>query len=62
MRDVTPRIMGLLKTRIEHLILKISRLAPNDSSLRGLPNMANVAGRIVDTVANRPAPRHSDAY
>ncbi|KAH8884896.1 hypothetical protein GQ53DRAFT_660637 [Thozetella sp. PMI_491] len=60
-RDVTPRIMGLLKTRIEHLILKISRFAPNDSSLRGLTNMATVAGRIVDTVVNR-GPRRSDAY
>ncbi len=52
--------MGVLKTRIEHLILQISRLAPNDSSLRSLTNMANVAGRITEMVGTRPGQRHSD--
>jgi hypothetical protein len=42
--------MSLMKTRIEHLFLRISRIAPNDPTLKNLTNMANVAGRINDIV------------
>lgn len=42
--------MSLLKTRIEHLVIRISRLAPNDPTLKNLSNMANVAGRINDMI------------
>ncbi|KAL1837098.1 hypothetical protein VTK73DRAFT_4826 [Phialemonium thermophilum] len=49
-REVTPKIMSLLKTRIEHLFARIHRIAPNDPTLKNLTNMANVAGRITDIV------------
>jgi predicted type IV restriction endonuclease len=52
LRDVTPKIMTLIKGRIEQLILHISRLAPSDPNLKTLSNMANVAGRIAETVRN----------
>jgi len=51
-REVTPRIMNLMKTRIETLLLDISRVAPHDSSLKTLHNLANVAGRIAETVSH----------
>ena len=50
MREVTPRIMTLIQTRVEQLMLRVSRLAPNDPTLKMLTNMANVARRIADTV------------
>lgn len=59
-REVTPKIMTLLKTRIEHLYLRISRIAPNDPILKTLTNMANVAGRINDTV--RAGSSHDTGY
>lgn len=50
MREVTPKIMGLIKGRVEQLFLRVSRLAPSDPTLKTLTNMANVAGRIAETV------------
>lgn len=55
-REVTPKIMGLLKTRIEHLFVRISRIAPNDPTLKSLTNMANVAGRINDIARSGGVP------
>jgi hypothetical protein len=49
-REVTPKIMTLLKTRIEHLFLRISRQAPHDPMLKILTNMANVVNRINEMV------------
>lgn len=49
LRDVTPKIMGVIKGRVEQLALRVSRLAPNDPTLKTLTNMANVAGRIAET-------------
>lgn len=42
--------MGLIKGRVEQLFLRVSRLAPSDPTLKTLTNMANVAGRIAETV------------
>jgi hypothetical protein len=50
LREVTPKIMGLIKGRVEQLFLRVSRLAPNDPTLKMLTNMANVAGRIAENV------------
>jgi hypothetical protein len=41
--------MGLIQSRVEQLFLRISRLAPNDPTLKSLTNMANVAGRIAES-------------
>ena len=59
LREVTPKIMGLLKSRIEQLFLRISRLAPNDPTLKNLTNMANVAGRIAESVQRSGGSRDS---
>ncbi|KAK3684081.1 hypothetical protein B0T22DRAFT_483868 [Podospora appendiculata] len=58
-RDVTPKIMSLLKTRIEQLLLDISRVAPHDQSLKTLANMVHVASRIAETVQQS---RHSSGH
>lgn len=42
--------MGLIKGRVEQLFIRVSRLSPSDPSLKMLTNMANVAGRIAETV------------
>jgi hypothetical protein len=60
-REVTPKIMTLLKSRIEDLLMGISRMAPNDQSLKSLANMANVAGRIADNVRARQNTGHHGA-
>ncbi|KAK0625856.1 hypothetical protein B0T14DRAFT_492289 [Immersiella caudata] len=54
-RDVTPKIMTLIKTRCEQLLVEISRYAPQDPHLKTLSSLAHVAGRIMDAVQ---APRH----
>lgn len=51
-RDVTPKIMTLMKTRVETLLLEISRVAPHDPSLKTLSNMAHVAGRIAESASH----------
>ncbi|KAB5582221.1 hypothetical protein GE09DRAFT_1074135 [Coniochaeta sp. 2T2.1] len=53
LREVTPKIMGLIQSRVEQLFLRVSRLAPNDPSLKMLTNMANVTGRIAETVKHQ---------
>ena len=45
--------MGLIQSRVEQLFLRVSRLAPNDPTLKMLTNMANVAGRIAETVKHQ---------
>ncbi|KAK0651058.1 hypothetical protein B0T16DRAFT_442635 [Cercophora newfieldiana] len=47
-REVTPKIMSLVKSRSEQLMMDISRIAPQDPSLKTLANLAHVAGRITD--------------
>lgn len=59
MREVTPKIMGLIKSRVEQLFLRVSRLAPNDPTLKMLTNMANVAGRIAENVQRSGGNRES---
>ncbi|KAH8902005.1 hypothetical protein BR93DRAFT_948328 [Coniochaeta sp. PMI_546] len=59
LREVTPKIMGLIKSRVEQLFLRVSRLAPNDPTLKMLTNMANVAGRIAENVQRSGGNRES---
>ncbi|OIW22925.1 hypothetical protein CONLIGDRAFT_637855 [Coniochaeta ligniaria NRRL 30616] len=59
LREVTPNIMGLIKSRVEQLFLRVSRLAPNDPTLKMLTNMANVAGRIAENVQRSGGSRDS---
>lgn len=61
-REVTPKIMTMLKTRIEQLFLDISRVAPHDASLKTLSNMSQVAGRIADSVQMRHGHIHGPAH
>lgn len=48
--------MTLLKTRVEQLLLDISRVAPHDPSLKTLSNMSQTAGRIAESVQMRHGP------
>ena len=57
-RSVTPKIMSLLKSRLEQLFLNISNMAPRDPVLKNITNMTNMATRIIDTV--RPGVRVSE--
>jgi len=58
-REVTPKIMTLIKGRIEKLIMEINRTHPQEALLKTLANLAHVAGRIVENVQTRhPALGH----
>jgi hypothetical protein len=61
-REVTPKIMTLLKTRIEQLFLEISRIAPHDPALKTLSNMSQIAGRIAESVQVRHGPMHAPGH
>lgn len=61
-REVTPKIMTLLKTRIEQLFLEISRIAPHDQSLKTLSNMSQIAGRIAESVQMRHGAMHAPGH
>jgi len=49
-RDVTPKIMRDLKSRIEQLLLDISRIAPHDPSIKTLSGLSQLASRIAESV------------
>ncbi|KAL2263307.1 hypothetical protein VTK26DRAFT_7360 [Humicola hyalothermophila] len=61
-REVTPKIMTLLKARIEQLFLDISRVAPHDTSLKTLSNMSQTAGRIAENVQLRHGAVHAPGH
>jgi hypothetical protein len=61
-REVTPKIMNLLKTRIEGLFLEISRIAPHDPVLKTLSNLSQVANRIAESVQMRHPPMHAPGH
>ncbi|KAK4239222.1 hypothetical protein C8A03DRAFT_14376 [Achaetomium macrosporum] len=61
-REVTPKIMTLLKTRIEGLFLEISRIAPHDPALKTLSSMSQIAGRIAESVQMRHGPMHAPGH
>jgi hypothetical protein len=49
-REVTPKIMGVVKQRLEQLFLAINNVAPRDPVLKNITNMAGLASRIIDVV------------
>lgn len=48
--NVTPRIMGLLKGRLEQLIVKISRISPSDPIIKKLTHLVHMVTQISETV------------
>jgi hypothetical protein len=48
--NVTPRIMGLLKGRLEQLIVKISRVSPSDAIIKKLTHMVHMVTQISEAV------------
>ncbi|KAL1837684.1 hypothetical protein VTJ49DRAFT_3510 [Mycothermus thermophilus] len=58
-REVTPKIMNLLKTRIEQLLIDISRIAPHDGAIKKLSSMSQVATRIAESVQMRHGTVHT---
>jgi len=45
--------MSVVKSRAEQLLIEISRVAPNDPSLKTLATLGHVASRISDAVQSR---------
>lgn len=48
MREVTPKIMTLIKNRTESLLMDINRVNPHDQALKVLHQITTYAGRIAD--------------
>ena len=59
-RDVTPRIMGVVVERCESLILRISSNNPSEPILKNLSQMVLTAKRILDATRGIPTGRYDD--
>lgn len=49
-REIAPRVMSLIKGRLEHVLVRISTLRPNDPILRNVSQMIEYTRKIVDTM------------
>lgn len=49
-REITPKVMSLLKGRLEHVFLRLSSTMPSDPALRNISNMTNLTQRITDSM------------
>ncbi|KAL1858175.1 hypothetical protein Daus18300_010057 [Diaporthe australafricana] len=49
-REITPKVMSLLKGRLEHIFLRLSSTVPSDPALRNISNMTNLTQRITDSM------------
>ncbi|KAJ0107754.1 hypothetical protein J7T55_000016 [Diaporthe amygdali] len=49
-REITPKVMSLLKGRLEHIFLRLSSTVPSDPALRNISTMTNLTQRITDTM------------
>ncbi|KLU88211.1 hypothetical protein MAPG_07198 [Magnaporthiopsis poae ATCC 64411] len=52
--QITPKILELIKTRIETVFMRISNTSANDSSLKNLAQMISLITRMVQQVKPRP--------
>ena len=59
-RDVTPRIMGVVVERCESLVLRISSNNPSEPMLKNLSQMVLTAKRILDASRGILAGRYDD--
>lgn len=49
-REVTPKVMSLIKGRLEHVLVRLSTMRPNDPILRNISQMIDYTRKIVDTM------------
>ncbi|KAI3398542.1 hypothetical protein diail_9066 [Diaporthe ilicicola] len=49
-REITPKVMSLLKGRLEHMFLRLSSTMPSDPALRNISTMTNLTQRITDSM------------
>ncbi|POS76281.1 hypothetical protein DHEL01_v205319 [Diaporthe helianthi] len=49
-REITPKVMSLLKGRLEHVFLRLSSSVPSDPALRNISNMTSLTQRITDSM------------
>ncbi|KAK4139608.1 uncharacterized protein C8A04DRAFT_32881 [Dichotomopilus funicola] len=61
-REVTPKIMTLLKTRIDQLLSEINRIAPHDQSVKTLSSMSSIAGRVAENAQLRHGSMHGPGH
>lgn len=50
MREITPKIMGILKSRVEQLFLRVSSVSAQDPVLKNMSRMVNLMNRITESV------------
>ncbi|KAG8163182.1 hypothetical protein KVR01_007660 [Diaporthe batatas] len=49
-REITPKVMSLLKGRLEHVFLRLSSTMPSDPALRNISSMTSLTQRITDSM------------
>lgn len=54
-REITPKVMSLLKGRLEHVFLRLNSTVPNDPALKNISIMTNLTQRITDSMRHGAA-------
>ncbi|KUI67252.1 hypothetical protein VM1G_02929 [Cytospora mali] len=49
-REITPKVMSLLKGRLEHIFMRLSSAVPNDPALKNISMMTSLTQRITDSM------------
>ncbi|KAK7746685.1 hypothetical protein SLS53_001871 [Cytospora paraplurivora] len=49
-REITPKVMSLLKGRLEHVFLRLNSTVPNDPALKNISMMTSLTQRITDSM------------
>lgn len=50
MREITPKVMSLIKSRLEHVFIRLNSSVPNDPALRNLSVMIDYTRKIADSM------------
>ena len=54
-REITPKILGHIKTRLEQVFMRISSVSPNDPGLKNLAQMSSIVEKIINQTVGRSA-------
>jgi len=60
--ELVPKIMGIYTQRLEHLLMRVSNVSPNDPTLKRLHNMVIASHRILDLAALERNSPHSQQH
>lgn len=60
-REITPKVMSLIKSRLEHVFIRLNSAAPTDPILRNLSLMIEYTRKIADSMG-LSLPGSSSAY